>query len=124
MIEEAKGNLLEVDAEAIVNTLNTVGVMGKGIALQFKQAWPENFKTYAKACKTGEVVPGRMFVFELGGMVNPRFIINFPTKRHWRQKSRLEDVASGLQALVAEVRERGISSVAVPPLGCGNGGLA
>jgi O-acetyl-ADP-ribose deacetylase (regulator of RNase III) len=124
MIEEAKGNLLEADTEAIVNTVNTVGVMGKGIALQFKQAWPENFKAYAKACKAGEVVPGRMFVYELGGMVNPRFIINFPTKRHWREKSRIEDVGSGLKALVETIREREIHSVAVPPLGCGNGGLA
>lgn len=124
MIEETKGNLLEADAEAIVNTVNTVGVMGKGIALQFKQAWPENFKAYAKACKAGEVVPGRMFVFELGGVVNPRYIINFPTKRHWRQKSRIEDVVSGLKALVVEVRSLGIRSIAVPPLGCGNGGLA
>lgn len=124
MIEEAKGNLLEADAEAIVNTVNTVGVMGKGIALQFKQAWPENFKAYAKACKEGKVEPGRMFVFELGGMVNPRFIINFPTKRHWRQKSRIEDVERGLKALVETIREHDIRSVAVPPLGCGNGGLA
>ena len=124
MIEDARGNLLEADAEAIVNTVNTVGVMGKGIALQFKQAWPENFTAYAKACKAGEVVPGQMFVFELGGMVNPRFIINFPTKRHWRQKSRIEDVTDGLKALIEEVRNRGIHSVAVPPLGCGNGGLA
>lgn len=124
MIEDAKGNLLEADAEAIVNTVNTVGVMGKGIALQFKQAWPENFKAYAKACKAGEMVPGRMFVFDLGGMVNPRYIINFPTKRHWRQKSRIEDVTSGLEALVEEVRSRRIRSIAIPPLGCGNGGLA
>lgn len=123
MIEESKGNLLEADAEAIVNTVNTVGVMGKGIALQFKQAWPGNFKAYAKACKEGEVAPGRMFVYELGGMVNPRFIINFPTKRHWRQKSRIEDIESGLVALVEEIRRQGICSVAVPPLGCGNGGL-
>lgn len=123
MIENTKGNLLEADAEAIVNTVNTVGVMGKGIALQFKQAWPENFKAYASACEAGEVVPGRMFVFELGGMVNPRYIINFPTKRHWRQRSRIEDVSAGLKALVAEVRSRGIRSVAMPPLGCGNGGL-
>jgi len=123
MIEEIRGNLLEADVEAIVNAVNTVGVMGKGIALQFKQAWPENFKAYAKACKLGEVVPGHMFIFELDGLVNPRFIINFPTKRHWRQRSRLDDIEYGLAALVDEIRRRDIHSVAVPPLGCGNGGL-
>lgn len=124
MIENTKGNLLEAEAEAIVNTVNTVGVMGKGIAMQFKQAWPENFKAYAKACKAGEMMPGQMFVYELGGVVNPRYIINFPTKRHWRQKSQITDVISGLKALVEKVQALEIRSIAVPPLGCGNGGLA
>ncbi len=124
MIEITRGNLLKADVEALVNTVNTVGVMGKGIALQFKQAFPENYRAYRRAYERGELEPGRMFVFETGRMVNPRYIVNFPTKRHWRNKSRLEDVRAGLDALAGEVRERGITSIAIPPLGCGNGGLA
>jgi O-acetyl-ADP-ribose deacetylase (regulator of RNase III) len=123
MIEEARGNLLETDAEALVNTVNCVGYMGKGIALQFKQAYPENFKAYERACQAGEVQVGRMFVFETGMMMNPRYIINFPTKRHWRGKSRMDDIDAGLGALVEEVKRLGIRSIAIPPLGCGNGGL-
>ena len=123
MIHKATGNLLQAEAEALVNTVNCVGFMGKGIALQFKQAWPENFEAYAKACKGGEVRPGRMFIWETGRMINPKFIINFPTKRDWREKSRIEDIKSGLRALIADVRTLGIRSIAVPPLGCGNGGL-
>jgi O-acetyl-ADP-ribose deacetylase (regulator of RNase III) len=123
MIHITRGNLLEADAEALVNTVNCDGFMGKGIALQFKQAFPENFKSYEKACRVGEVRPGRMFTFRTGSLVNPRYIINFPTKRHWRSKSRLEDIASGLRALITELRELGIKDVAVPPLGCGFGGL-
>ena len=123
MIQNAEGNLLRADAEALVNTVNCVGHMGKGIALQFKQAFPENFAEYAKACKAEEVRPGRMFIHDTGSMVNPRYVINFPTKRHWRGKSRMEDIDAGLDALVAEVRRLGITSIAVPPLGCGYGGL-
>ncbi len=123
MIEPTRGNILTDDAEALVNTVNCVGVMGKGIALQFKKAFPENFKAYEAACRRKEVKPGRMFVFETGQMFNPRYIINFPTKRHWRGKSRYEDIESGLKALVREVRQRKIRSIAVPPLGSGLGGL-
>jgi O-acetyl-ADP-ribose deacetylase (regulator of RNase III) len=123
MIEFKQGNLLEEKAEALVNTVNCVGVMGKGIALQFKQAFPENFRQYEKACRAGEVKPGRMFTVETGNIFYPRYIINFPTKRHWRGKSKIEDIKSGLVALVAEVRQLGINSIAIPPLGCGNGGL-
>lgn len=123
MIEMTTGNLLDADVEALVNTVNTVGVMGKGIALQFKRKFPENFRVYAAACKRGEVEPGRMLVVEIAREGNPHFIINFPTKRHWRSPSRLEDVRDGLEALVGEIRERGIRSVAIPPLGCGSGGL-
>lgn len=123
MIEFKTGDLLAADAEALVNTVNCDGFMGRGIALQFKNAWPENFKAYAAACRRHEVEPGRMFVFETGRLVNPRYIVNFPTKRHWRAKSRLEDVASGLDALVSEIRNRGIRSIAIPPLGAGLGGL-
>ncbi|MEG4805338.1 macro domain-containing protein [Microcoleus sp. ARI1-B5] len=124
MIEIKEGNLLEADAEAIVNTVNCVGVMGKGIALEFKQAYPENFRQYSKACRAGEVQPGRMFVVSSGNLFNPRYIINFPTKRHWRGKSKIEDIQTGLKALIQEVKQLGITSIAVPPLGCGNGGLA
>lgn len=124
MVRLTKGNLLEADADALVNTVNCVGFMGKGIALQFKQAFPENFDAYQKAVRAGDVQPGRVFVFETGMMTNPRHIINFPTKRHWRGNSRLEDIKSGLTALIEEVQRLGVRSIAVPPLGCGLGGLA
>ena len=123
MIEKATGNLLEAEAEALVNTVNCVGFMGKGIALQFKQAFPENFRAYEQACQAGEVVPGKMLVFPTHSLVGPRFIINFPTKRHWRGNSRLEDIQIGLDALIKDVQHLGIRSIALPPLGCGNGGL-
>lgn len=123
MIELIRGNLLETEAEALVNTVNCVGAMGKGIALQFKQAFPDNFKAYQAACRAGDMAPGKMFVHATSGLVNPRYIINFPTKRHWRGQSRLEDIEFGLKALIAEVQRLGIHSIAVPPLGCGLGGL-
>jgi len=124
MVEHARGNLLNADAEALVNTVNCVGVMGKGIALQFKQAYPEMNKAYEKACERGDVRPGSMLVWETGQFRGPRYVINFPTKRHWKSRSRYEDIEAGLAALVEEVEKRAISSIAVPPLGCGNGGLA
>lgn len=123
MIELTSGDILRDDSDAIVNTVNCVGIMGRGIALQFKNAWPENFKAYQAACKRDEVQPGLMFVYEVGQLTTPRFIVNFPTKRHWRGKSRIEDIESGLNALVSEIRARGIRSVAIPPLGSGLGGL-
>jgi O-acetyl-ADP-ribose deacetylase (regulator of RNase III) len=126
MIKEVSGNLLDANVEALVNTVNTVGVMGRGIALQFKQAFPENFTAYEAACKRGDVKLGKMFVFKrdtLRTLRNPRFIINFPTKRHWRGKSRLQDIETGLRDLVRVVKEEGIRSIALPPLGCGNGKL-
>ncbi|MDR0966385.1 MAG: macro domain-containing protein [Myxococcales bacterium] len=123
-MEFTQGDILNADAEAIVNTVNCVGFMGRGIAAQFKRAYPANFKAYEAACKRREVVPGKMFIFETGQLTNPRFIVNFPTKRHWRGKSRFDDIASGLAALVVEVKARGIKSIAIPPLGCGLGGLA
>ncbi|MBY0310915.1 MAG: macro domain-containing protein [Phycisphaerales bacterium] len=124
MIENAQGNLLQAGAEALVNTVNCEGVMGKGIALQFKQAYPEMAKAYEKACTRGDVVPGRMQVWETGALAGPKYIINFPTKREWYKKSRYEDIQSGLAALVAEIQRLKIESIAVPPLGCGNGGLS
>jgi len=123
MIRSGQGNLLTADVDALVNTVNCVGFMGKGIALQFKQAFPENFKAYEFACHHEQVQPGKMFIHDNGRMFKPRYIINFPTKRHWRGKSKLEDIASGLEALVKDVRRLEIESIAVPPLGCGLGGL-
>lgn len=123
MIIPSSGNLLTSEVDALVNTVNTVGVMGKGIALQFKNAYPRNFKDYAAACKRGEVMTGRMFVHATQLLTTPRFIVNFPTKRHWKERSRLEYVQFGLVDLVRIVGELGIESIAVPPLGCGNGGL-
>ncbi|MFO8057238.1 MAG: macro domain-containing protein [bacterium] len=123
MIEYKTGDILKEDAEALVNTVNCVGVMGRGIALQFKKAFPRNFEAYAAACKHHEIKPGRMFVYETGQLTNPHYIINFPTKRHWRGKSRLEDIESGLRALAETIQERNIHSIALPPLGSGLGGL-
>jgi len=123
MIGFQKGDILQADAEALVNTVNCVGVMGRGIALQFKKEFPENFADYEAACRRGEVRPGRMFVVRLSRFDNPRYIINFPTKRHWKGKSRIEDIEVGLDALVTTVQDLGIKSIAVPPLGCGLGGL-
>ena len=123
MIEHKTGDIFEQDVEALVNSVNCVGVMGRGIALQFKDRFPDNFKAYAEACKRNEVTPGRMFVYDSGKMTNPRYIINFPTKRHWRGKSRMEDIDAGLDALGREIRERNIRSIAIPPLGTNLGGL-
>jgi len=123
MIELTSGDILRAEAEALVNTVNCVGIMGRGIALQFKNAYPDNFRAYQIACTHDEVQPGRMFVFETHQLTGPKFIINFPTKRHWKGKSRMEDIESGLSALVEEIRQRGIRSIAIPPLGSGLGGL-
>lgn len=123
MIEYKYGDILQDGSEALVNTVNCVGIMGRGIALQFKNAFPDNFKVYVAACKNEEVQPGRMLVFETKKLTNPRFIINFPTKRHWRGKSRIEDIESGLIALVETIRQNNIRSIAIPPLGSGLGGL-
>jgi O-acetyl-ADP-ribose deacetylase (regulator of RNase III) len=123
MINFLKGNLLDARVEALVNTVNTVGVMGKGIALMFKEAFPNNFRAYEYACKHNEVQVGRMFVTENSAFKGPRWIINFPTKQHWRQPSKIEWITEGLQDLRRVVGQRGIRSIALPPLGSGNGGL-
>jgi O-acetyl-ADP-ribose deacetylase (regulator of RNase III) len=123
MIEFTTGDILKADAEALVNTVNCVGIMGRGIALQFKNAFPANFKAYKAACDRKEVQPGKMLVFETHTLGNPKFIINFPTKRHWRGNSRMEDIEAGLNALVDEIRNRRVHSIAIPPLGSGLGGL-
>lgn len=123
MIDYTTGNILDDDAEALVNTVNTVGVMGKGIALQFKRRFPANYDAYRKACEAGEVEPGGMFVWHTGQLGNPQHIINFPTKRHWKANSRVEDIEAGLRDLRRVVVRLGVTSLAVPPLGCGSGGL-
>ncbi|HKI85547.1 MAG TPA: macro domain-containing protein [Thermoanaerobaculia bacterium] len=123
MIRYVTGNLILANVEALVNTVNTVGVMGKGVALQFKEAFPANCHAYQEACKRGEVQIGKMFVTEAGRLDGPRWIVNFPTKKDWRHPSRLEYVRAGLSDLVNVVRERKIRSIALPPLGCGHGGL-
>lgn len=123
MIEYTTGNLLDADAEALVNTVNTVGVMGKGIALMFKEAFPENFKKYEAACKSEQVQVGHMFVTGRDSVFGPRWIINFPTKKHWRQPTKLDWIKEGLDDLVSVIQDKKIKSIALPPLGCGNGGL-
>jgi O-acetyl-ADP-ribose deacetylase (regulator of RNase III) len=123
MMEFTTGDILDAKTEALVNTVNCVGIMGRGIALQFKNSFPENFRAYQSACERQEVQPGRMFVYSTGLMNGPKFIINFPTKRHWRGKSRIEDIEAGLLALRREIESRGIRSIAIPPLGAGLGGL-
>jgi len=123
MIQFRKGNLLEAPVEALVNTVNTVGVMGKGIALMFKEAFPQNFHAYADASKRGEVRIGHMFVTESSRLGGPRWVINFPSKKHWRNPSKLEWIKAGLADLRRVILEKRIHSIALPPLGCGNGGL-
>jgi len=123
MIRFTTGNLLDADVDALVNAVNTVGVMGKGIALMFKERFPSNYRLYAAACKRKELTPGRMFVTELPGPSGPRWIINFPTKAHWRNPSKLQWIQSGLQDLKRVIQEKGIKSIALPALGSGNGKL-
>ena len=123
MIRYTQGNLLAADAEALVNTVNTVGVSGKGIALMFKETYPENFRAYEAISKAGKLAPGGLFITERQDMLGPRFIVNFATKKHWRHPSRLEWIEQGLAALRDEIEARGIRSIAIPALGAGNGGL-
>lgn len=123
MIRFTTGDLLRADVDALVNSVNCVGIMGRGVALQFKKIFPSNFAEYKRACERGEVIPGRMFVTHRHALSGPRFIINFPTKRHWKGKSRIEDIESGLDALRSEIQSHSIKSIAIPPLGAGLGGL-
>src|ERR1700674_3851573 len=123
MITFTEGNLLKAETEAVVNTVNTVGVMGKGIALMFKEAFPANFRAYDEACKRKEIRVGHMFVTENMALDGPRWLINFPTKQHWRQPAKLEWIVEGLKDLRRVVEEKSIRSIALPPLGCGNVGL-
>jgi O-acetyl-ADP-ribose deacetylase (regulator of RNase III)/uncharacterized protein YwgA len=125
-IRTKKGDMFSEPVEALVNTVNCVGVMGKGVALEFKNRWPSNFRAYKDVCDAKGLKPGNMFVFdtkELFAPQGPRYLINFPTKAHWRSKSKMEYIEDGLDALADVIREHGITSIAIPPLGCGNGGL-
>ena len=123
MINFTTGNLLAAQAEALVNTVNTVGVMGKGIALMFKELFPDNYREYSRACEAGDVQVGRVHVFHRGGFLEPQYIINFPTKKHWRHPSKLEWIDEGLRDLRRVIEELHIKSIALPPLGSGNGKL-
>ncbi|MCB9037880.1 MAG: macro domain-containing protein [Lewinellaceae bacterium] len=123
MIRYTQGNLLTSEAQALVNTVNTMGVMGKGIALQFKEAYPENFRLYKKACDAGELEPGKLLITRERNALGEKIIINFPTKTKWWLKSSYRYIEDGLKALVEAIQQHAIQSVAIPPLGCGNGGL-
>ena len=123
MVYYVKGNLLSANTEALVNTVNTVGVMGKGIALQFKNQFPQNYKIYKEACANKTFTTGQVLVFTEGNLMNRKIIVNFPTKAHWRGDSKYEYIVSGLEALKSVIKEQNIKSIAIPPLGCGNGGL-
>ena len=128
-IEFVTGNLFDAKTQAIVNTVNCVGVMGKGVALEFKKRWPENFKAYKKKCDQNEIKTGKMFVFDNNSSLfentsDFEYLINFPTKNHWRSKSKIEYVTEGLEDFIFQVKKLNIKSVAIPPLGCGNGGLS
>ncbi|GCC51273.1 phosphatase [Chryseotalea sanaruensis] len=118
-----KGNLLDAKTQALVNTVNTVGVMGKGIALQFKEAFPNNYRAYIDVCKRGELTPGKLLVVKEPILEGVKIIVNFPTKTLWHLKSKYDYIEQGLQELVNVVRQENIKSIAIPPLGCGNGGL-
>lgn len=123
MIREIEGNILESKAEALVNTVNTVGVMGKGLALQFKKAFPENYKKYVIACKNKEIDIGTLFVTKEKTLDGEKIIINFPTKKHWKKPSEYIYIEKGLDDLIRIIKEYNIKSIAIPPLGCNNGGL-
>ena len=123
MIYERRGNILKANSQALVNPVNCVGVSGKGLALLFRRAWPTNYLSYVMACKGGQLRPGRLHIFPTGRLGNPKWIINFPTKDDWRDKSKLIYIEGGLDALVLQLLTNCIERVAIPPLGCGLGGL-
>jgi O-acetyl-ADP-ribose deacetylase (regulator of RNase III) len=125
-IEYKSGDMFDEPSEAIVNTVNCVGVMGKGVALEFKRRWPDNYRAYKRLCDAKKLSPGTMFIFQTGDLLQDndrKFLINFPTKLHWKAKSKIEYVEHGLDDLAYQVRKLGIKSLVLPPLGCGNGGL-
>ncbi len=119
MIEVIKGNLFDYKGDILINTVNCVGIMGKGIALEYKNRFPKMFQSYKKACKNNEVHPGKLHIWR----TNTEWIINFPTKRHWRNDSLYEDIGLGLKSLRKYLEDYGELTVLMPPLGCGNGNL-
>lgn len=124
MIKFKVGNILDSDAQALINTVNTIGVMGKGIALQFKKAFPDNFKAYQAACKQNKVQIGKLFVtLDRNLASGEKIIINFPTKKDWRKPAEYEYIEKGLDDLVEVIKKYEIKSIAIPPIGAGNGGL-
>jgi O-acetyl-ADP-ribose deacetylase (regulator of RNase III)/uncharacterized protein YwgA len=123
MIRYTQGDILNADVEALINTVNTVGVMGKGIALAFKKAFPNNYKIYKKACDNKEFDIGNLLITQTG-QLTPKLIINFPTKQHWRGRSQIKFIEIGMKKLTEEIKKNQIKSIAIPPLGCGNGGLS
>ena len=123
MIHYTEGNLLDASVDALVNTVNEVGVMGKGVALMFRERFPASSEQYQRAAKKGDVHVGQVYVTESDSLVGPRWIIHFPTKKHWRHPSRVSWIHDGLRDLIRELHRRSIESVALPALGCGNGGL-
>ena len=124
MIEFTKGDIFDTNTVALVNPVNCFGVMGRGLALQFKRIFPRNYEAYRNACNVGKIRSGKVFVFTTGWQGNPKFIFNFPTKNHWRDNSRIEDIEAGLWDLVQVVKKNRVRSIAIPPLGCGLGGLS
>jgi O-acetyl-ADP-ribose deacetylase (regulator of RNase III) len=124
MIQYITGNILDSEAQALVNTVNTMGVMGKGIALQFKKTYPNNFRAYEMACKNGEIKVGEMFVtVDSSAASGEKLVINFPTKTNWKKPSEYKYIEDGLDHLVEVIKKYQIKSIALPPLGAGNGGL-
>jgi len=123
MLKFLNGDILNDFSEAIVNTVNCVGIMGRGIALQIKEKYPDNFKFYKKYCDSKDVKVGKMLVYKTNNLLGLKFIINFPTKEHWKEYSKYEYISSGLKDLRRVIIENNIKSIAIPPLGCGNGGL-
>lgn len=122
MIRFTIGNIISSETEAIINTVNTKGIMGKGIALQFKEAFPDNYKLYVKACKDGTIDIGKLLITETN-LLYPKYIINFPTKQHWRENSSIEYIDKGLTDLIQIIEKYKIKSISIPPLGAGNGKL-
>ena len=122
MIRFTTGDIFAQPVDAIVNPVNCVGVMGRGLARQFKHRYPDAFVAYREACARGQLLPGRVFVYDTRAH-RPTWIVHFPTKRHWRNPSAIGDIDAGLQDLAAAIPRHGIASLAIPPLGCGLGGL-
>ena len=119
VIKYTKGDIFDSQCQAIINTVNCEGKMGKGLAYQFKKKFPEMEQDYVKVCLNGELYPGKLHIYQEKNFL----IINFPTKKKWREKSKIEYIIIGLRKLKEEIIKKGIKSVAIPPLGAGNGGL-